>query len=118
MKSDAQQQERQPHMITLSIDDAAQQFGYLRDRLTQGSHIEAATLTEEGKPVLAVMPWDHYETIVSLMQDPQVLLVVSPALRSHVLNIAAQQAETLYNTDPELLCFEAFGHDDIFDGTE
>jgi hypothetical protein len=100
-------------MITLSIDDAARRLSHLRDQLIKGNQNEMATLTEEGRPVLAVMPWDRYASIVGMMHDPRVLLVAPPEIRSYVLEVAAIHAESLY-CDPELVGFEAFGDDDLF----
>ncbi len=104
-------------MITLPIDDAAQQMSQLVQQLTQGNGNQAASLTEEGRPILAVMPWDMYETWLrnaSIPSDTRELLRAPLDLRHRAMSLAAERAEALYR-EPELLSFEAYGPDDFYD---
>ena len=104
-------------MIKLSMDEAAQQLSHLREQLTQGNSAETAELTENGRPSLALLPWDLYTALLHWAQvptDPRALLSATPEIRQRALAVAVTQAESLYN-DPELLGFEAFDRDDLLD---
>ncbi len=104
-------------MLQLPLDEAAQHLQRLRDDLVWGDQDQTATLTEDGRPVLAVMPWTLYEALMELVQvptDPLVLLEASASTRRLALTIAAARAEHLYRTDPDLTDFETFGDDDLF----
>lgn len=105
-------------MLQLPLVDAAHELEHLRDQLTDSSKIQAASLTEDGKPVLAVLPWSLYETLLAMAHlpaDPQVLLEAPPEVRSYIMAEAAAQAVEVYSTDPELTNFEAFGEGDLYD---
>ncbi len=107
-------------MIQLPLDEAARRLQRLRDDLVQGDQNQTATLTEGGRPVLAVMPWTLYEALMELVQvptDPLVLLEAPVSTRRLALTVAAARAEHLYRTDPDLTDFETFGDDDLFDET-
>ncbi len=52
-------------MIQVSLGEAAHQLDQLRDQLADGDTIQATTLTENGKPVLAVIPWTLYEALLA-----------------------------------------------------
>jgi len=54
-----------PTMIQVSLGEAAHQLDQLRDQLADGDTIQATTLTENGKPVLAVIPWTLYEALLA-----------------------------------------------------
>ena len=104
-------------MIQLSLAEASHRLDYLRNQLTRGDTVEMATLTEDGKPVLAVMPWDLYEALLEMAHiptDPHALLQAPARTRQRVLAVAAARAENLYRTDPELTDFEAFGENDLY----
>jgi len=108
-------------MIQVPLGEAAHQFDQLRDQLADGETVQSATLTENGKPVLAVIPWTLYEALLETAQvptDPHILLAASPHIRERALAIAAARAEQEYHTDPMLTDFEAFGEDDLLDATE
>jgi|GEM_PF-2487287 len=107
-------------MITIPLDDAAHQLSLLREQLTQGESSTTATLTAEGKPVLAIVPWEFYKVLLDMAQgptDPRYLLTATVEIRQRALTVAAAKAETVYTT-PELLAFEANGDDDLFDTAE
>jgi hypothetical protein len=103
-------------MIKLSMDEAAQQLCHLRE-LAEGDSPETVEVIDNGQPALAVMSWDFYQTLLHwahVPSDPQELLHSSAETRQRALSVAVAQAESLY-ADPELLGFEAFGTDDLFD---
>jgi PHD/YefM family antitoxin component YafN of YafNO toxin-antitoxin module len=109
-------------MIELPLTEASQHLDRLRDQLMEGNASQTATLTEDGKPVLAVMPWELYETLMEMAyipdMDPQTLLLATPETRQRILAVAAARAEALYRSDPDLTDFEAFGEEDLYDGAE
>jgi hypothetical protein len=108
-------------VIQLSLAEASHRLDYLRDQSTRGDTVEIATLTEDGKPVLAVMPWELYEAFLEMVHiptNPHTLLQTPARTRQRVLAIVAARAENLYRTDPDLTDFEAFGENDLYDGTE
>jgi len=108
-------------MISLSMAEAAARLQELHDQLMQNTQIEAATVTENGKPILAVLPWELYEALLSFAQlpiDPRLLLAAPPEVRDRIMSLAAERAAVLYESDPELTAFEAFGEEDFYDDTE
>ncbi len=108
-------------MIQVPLEEAAYQFDQMHDQLTDGDMVQSATLTENGKPVLAVIPWALYEALLETAQvptDPRMLLAAPPHIRERALAIAAARAEQEYYADPALTDFEAFGEDDLLDATE
>ncbi len=108
-------------MIQVSLEEAAQEFDHLRDQLSDSHKGQTATLTENGRPILALIPWTLYKALLEVAQvptDPYVLLTASPRIREQALAIAAARAEQEYHTDPALTDFEAFGEDDLLDATE
>jgi hypothetical protein len=103
-------------MITVSLAEAGYRLNQLLEALTGGNTSETARLTEDGKPVLALLPWDLYETLVELAeiaQDPRALLAAPPHVRERILAATAARAETIYRSNPELTDFDAFGDGDI-----
>lgn len=105
-------------MLQFSLTEAARELERLRDQLMDGSNIQAASLTENGKPIFAVLPWSLYEGLLAMAHhpaDPQVLLDAPPEVRSYILAEAAAQAQEVYITDPDLTDFEAFDEDDLYD---
>ena len=108
-------------MIQVPLGEAAHQLDQLRGQLADGDTVQSATLTENGKPVLAVIPWTLYEALLEAAQvptDPRMLLAASPHVREQALTIAAARAEQEYRADPTLTDFEAFGEGDLLDATE
>lgn len=53
-------------MTHLSISEARTQLTRLAGRLH--AHPEAVEVTSRGKPVLAILPWDLYESMVETME--------------------------------------------------
>jgi PHD/YefM family antitoxin component YafN of YafNO toxin-antitoxin module len=108
-------------MIQAPLDEADHRLDQLRERLVNGDASQTVALTENGKPVLAVIPWSLYEALLDAAQvptDPHALLVAPPHVRDQALAIAAARAEQEYRMNPELTDFEAFGDSDLFDATE
>lgn len=53
---------------TIPIVEARKIFTSLPEELQRGHEPEVATITRRGKPVLAVMPWNLYESLVETME--------------------------------------------------
>ena len=53
-------------MKDLPITEAREEFTSLPDRLNE-SH-ETITVTRRGKPVLAILAWEEYETLVETLE--------------------------------------------------
>ena len=53
---------------TYPIRDLRQNISRIADRLTEEPGAGAITVTKRGKPVLAVMSWDLYESIVETLE--------------------------------------------------
>jgi antitoxin YefM len=69
-------------MTQLTITDARKQFLKLPARLAKTPE-RAITVTSRGEPVLAVMPWDLYESIIEtldILSDPE----TATALRNSI----------------------------------
>jgi prevent-host-death family protein len=73
-------------MTQLTITAARKDFLKLPKRLAKTPE-RAISVTNHGRPVLAVMPWDFYESIVEtldILSDPQ----TASALRESIEDIA------------------------------
>jgi prevent-host-death family protein len=69
-------------MIQLTITDARKELLHLPRRLARTPE-RAISITQRGRPVLAVMPWDLYESIVEtldVLSDPD----MASALRKSI----------------------------------
>jgi antitoxin YefM len=53
---------------TLTITEARSQLLKLAERLNRPPATEAVTVTKRGKPVLAVMPHEFYESLVETLE--------------------------------------------------
>ena len=61
-------------MRDLPIAEARNELTSLPERLSE-SH-ETVTVTRRGKPVLAILPWDEYETLIETLEilgDPELM---------------------------------------------
>jgi hypothetical protein len=108
-------------MTTLSLAEAAAQLAELHDQLINNGPMEAATITDDGKPVLAVLPWEWYTSLLAIVQLPtnlHELVAAPPEVRDFVLQLAAERAAPFYVNDPDLTDFEAFDEEDYYDSTE
>jgi len=53
---------------TLSIMEARKQLTSMPETLTHDGQADVLEITRRGKPVLAVMPWELYETVVETLE--------------------------------------------------
>lgn len=53
-------------MTTLAISEARKELNHLHKRLER-EH-EAIGITQNGKPIMAIMDWDFYETIMESLE--------------------------------------------------
>ena len=53
---------------TLTITEARSQLLDLAERLNRPPAVEAVTVTKRGKPVLALLPHDFYESLVETLE--------------------------------------------------
>jgi len=69
-------------MKDLPITAARDELTSLPDRLSQ-TH-ETVTVTRRGKPVLAILPWEEYETLVEtleIMADKDLMVALRQSLK-------------------------------------
>jgi len=60
-------QYRETDMETMSINEAGKDLDALPGKLKAG-HGEPVALTKGGKPVLAVLSWEHYQSMLETME--------------------------------------------------
>lgn len=53
---------------TLSMVEARKQLTTLPEEFAREGDLDAVAVTRRGKPVLAVMPWELYETITETLE--------------------------------------------------
>ena len=53
---------------TLSIGQARERLTRLPEQLAEAGNLHAVMVTRHGKPVLAVLPWELYESIVETLE--------------------------------------------------
>ena len=61
---------------SLSIMEARKQLTSLPEALAQGGQADVLEITRRGKPVLAVMPWELYESLsetLEVMADAELM---------------------------------------------
>ena len=62
--------------VPLAMAEARKQLPKLADALEKHPEIGAVKITRRGKPVLAVLSWDLYESVVEtmeIMSDPEMM---------------------------------------------
>src|SRR5258705_10344197 len=62
--------------VPLAMAEARKQLPKLADALEKHPEIGAVKITRRGKPVLAVLSWDLYESVVetmAIMSDPEMM---------------------------------------------
>ena len=77
-------------MDSLTIASARDELGSLPERLAQRR--EAVAVTQEGKPVLAILPWDLYESIaetLDILADEALVTALKQGIRE------AQEGQTI-----------------------
>ena len=73
---------RQDDMPQLTISEARRSLLDLPERLARMPE-RAVTITRRGRPVLAVMPWDFYESLIEtldVLADPELLSTLRESL--------------------------------------
>jgi prevent-host-death family protein len=61
---------------SLTITEAREQLTRLPDQFAQEEQPEPVTVTRHGEPVLAILPWDLYESLVEtleILSDPEAM---------------------------------------------
>ena len=69
---------------TLTITEARSQLLDLAEQLNRPPATEAVTVTKRGKPVLTVMPYDFYESLVETLEvlgDETLMLALHRSLK-------------------------------------
>lgn len=52
---------------SLSIAEARDELPDLAERLAEEGNAQAVAVTRDGKPVLAILPWEFFESLVETM---------------------------------------------------
>ena len=69
-------------MKDMPITEVRDELTSLPEQLTQ-TH-ETVTVTRRGKPVLAILPWEEYETLVEtldVLSDPELMATLRQSLK-------------------------------------
>jgi prevent-host-death family protein len=83
------------------MSEARQQLTRLPEQLADAHNEAAVTVTRHGEPVLAVLPYDLYESIMETLEivgDPELM----QALRQSIKEIEAGQTVSLDELDKRL----------------
>jgi len=86
---------------TMGMIDARKRLTSLPEELAKTSELGAVAVTRRGKPVLAVLSWDLYETLLEtleVMGDPDLM----KALRSGMLDAESGRLTTAEEVKREL----------------
>ncbi|MDF1536816.1 MAG: type II toxin-antitoxin system Phd/YefM family antitoxin [bacterium] len=68
---------------SLSMVEARKQLTSLPEEFAREKNLDAVAVTRRGKPVLAVMPWELYETItetLEVMADREMISVLRESI--------------------------------------
>ena len=71
-------------MRELSIGEARNRLGQLPEELRQAGENGAVTITRRGEPVLAMMPYELYDSLIEtleVMSDPQLMALLRQSIR-------------------------------------
>ena len=71
---------------TLSMVEARKQLTSLPEEFERQEDLDAVAVTRRGKPVLAVMPWELYETItetLEVMADKEMTSVLKESIAQY-----------------------------------
>ena len=77
---------------TISIAEARNKLTQLPEEFAENVQDGAVTVTRHGKPVLAIMPYDLFDSIketLEIMGDPELMVVLRQSIRE------ASQGETI-----------------------
>jgi antitoxin YefM len=85
-------------MTELTISEARKALLDLPEKLEQGPE-RAISITRRGRPVLAVMPWDLYESIMEtldVLSDPELVSILRESLDDlqHGRLVSNEEAKT------------------------
>ena len=53
---------------SITISEARSQLLKMPGKMSKGGHAKAMAVTRKGKPVLAILPWDLYESIIETLE--------------------------------------------------
>jgi PHD/YefM family antitoxin component YafN of YafNO toxin-antitoxin module len=86
---------------TLSMGEARDRLTRLPEELTQDDHAETAIITRRGEPVLAVLSWEFYESLIEtleIMGDPEQMAL----LRQGIQDVAEGRTQSWESVKAEL----------------
>ncbi len=70
--------------LTLTMDEACHQLSDLPEQFAQSPEIGAVAITRHGQPVLVVMSWELYESLIETMEimgDPELMANIRQGIR-------------------------------------
>lgn len=85
----------------MPITEARYELPHLLEQFQRQHDTEAVAVTRRGKPVLAVMPWEFYESLVEtleIMSDPKLM----EDLRKSIQQVKAGKVYTHQQVKKEL----------------
>lgn len=88
-------------VLSMNMTETRRKLTQLPEELREGSEAQAVEVTRHGKPVLAILPWDLYESIqetLAIMGDPELLA----AFRQGVQEIKEGKGVPLEDIEAEL----------------
>ena len=53
---------------TISISEARARLLDISNELIKGKKLRAMKVTRRGKPILAILPWEHYEGLIETLE--------------------------------------------------
>lgn len=69
---------------TMPIIDVRKVLTRMPERFNRDSDLDTVVVTRRGRPVLALMPWDFYETLVEtleILSDPDLMKQLRKGIR-------------------------------------
>ncbi len=70
--------------LTLPMVEARNRLSNLPEEFAQSPEMGAVAITRRGKPVLAVMSWELYESLIEtmeIMSDPELMTTLRKSIR-------------------------------------
>lgn len=70
--------------LTLPMVEARNRLSNLPEEFAQSPEMGAVAITRRGKPVLAVMSWELYESLIEtmeIMSDPELMAALRKSIR-------------------------------------
>ncbi|MBI4749234.1 MAG: type II toxin-antitoxin system Phd/YefM family antitoxin [Acidobacteria bacterium] len=70
--------------LTLTMDEACNRLSDLPEQFAQSPEMGTLAITQHGKPVLAVMSWELYESLIETMEilsDPELMANIRQGIR-------------------------------------